>query len=70
VEEEGRAHRYYPAVELDAARRDALHRLTDLFYNGSRALLLTELVSDRRLRGPELQRLRQLLDERLKRRQP
>ena len=66
VAEEGRAHRYYPAVDLEAARRDSLHRLTDLLYNGSRALLLTELVSDRRLRAPELQRLRLLLDERLK----
>ena len=66
VEEEGRAHRYFPAVQLESARRDSLHRLTDLFYNGSRELLLTELVTDRRLRAPELQRLRRLLDERLK----
>jgi BlaI family penicillinase repressor len=66
VEGEGRAHRYFPAVALDTARRDALHRLTDLFYDGSRELLLTQLVSDRRLRGPELLRLRLLLDERLK----
>jgi len=70
VEEEGRAHRYFPAVEREFARRGALRRLIDLFYGGSRDLLLTELVSDRRLRRSELQRLRRLLDERLKGRQP
>ena len=70
VEEEGRAHRYFPAVGLESARRDSLHRLTDLFYSGSRELLLTELVGDRRLRAPELQRLRLLLDERLKGNRP
>ena len=70
AEEEGRAHRYFPAVARDSARRRSLHRLTGLFYNGSRVLLLTELVSDRRLRAPELQRLRLLLDERLKAREP
>jgi BlaI family penicillinase repressor len=64
VAEEGRAHRYFPAVALAAARRDALHRLIDLFYGGSRDLLLAELVTDRRLRAPALQRLRLLLDER------
>jgi hypothetical protein len=42
-----------------------VHRLADLFYDGSRERLLTELLSDRRLRPPELQRLRRLLDERL-----
>lgn len=64
---EGRAHRYFPAVERDAARGDALHRITDLLYEGSRELLLTELLSDRRLTQATLQRLRRLLAERLAR---
>jgi predicted transcriptional regulator len=70
VEEEGRAHRYFPAVARGSARRRSLHRLIDLLYGGSRELLLTELVSDRRLRATELQRLRRLLDQRVEERQP
>jgi predicted transcriptional regulator len=70
VEEEGRAHRYFPAVARDSARRRSLRRLTNLLYNGSRELLLTELVSDRRLRTSDLQRLRILVDAQLKGRQP
>jgi BlaI family transcriptional regulator, penicillinase repressor len=70
VEEEGRAHRYFPAVARESARRRSLNRLANLLYSGSRELLLTELVSDRRLRTTELQRLRRLLDERLRRKQP
>jgi BlaI family penicillinase repressor len=70
AEEEGRAHRYFPAVARDTARRGSLRRLTNLLYSGSRELLLTELVSDRRLRTADLQRLRILLDARLKGQQP
>jgi BlaI family transcriptional regulator, penicillinase repressor len=70
VEEEGRAHRYFAVIGRDSARRRSLRRLTDLLYSGSRDLLLKELVSDRRLRTTDLQRLRVLLDERLKGREP
>lgn len=63
---EGRAHRFFPAVERDHARGDALHRITDQLFDGSRELLVSELVSDRRLSPKTLQRLRRLLDERLK----
>lgn len=61
---EGRAHRYYPAVDRELARGDALHRITDLLYDGSRELLLTELVSDHRIPASTLERLRRLLDVR------
>ncbi len=70
AETEGRAHRYYPAVSRASARGGALRRLTDLMYEGSRELLLTQLVSDRRLPPRTLERLRRLLDERLKGRKP
>lgn len=66
AEDEGRAHRFHPAVSREAARGGALRRLTDLMYEGSRELLLTQLVSDRRLSVKTLARLRRLLDERLK----
>lgn len=70
TEDEGRAHRYYPAVTRESARGGALRRLTDLMYEGSRELLLTQLVSDRRLPPRTLERLRRLLEERLKERKP
>jgi predicted transcriptional regulator len=70
TEDEGRAHRYYAAVSRASARGGALRRLTDLMYEGSRELLVTQLVSDRRLPPATLERLRRLLDERLKGRKP
>jgi predicted transcriptional regulator len=70
TEDEGRAHRYFPTVSRESARGGALRRLTALMYEGSRELLLTQLVSDRRLPPGTLQRLRRLLEERLKEREP
>lgn len=70
VEEEGRAHRFFPTVPREYARWTSLHRLTDVLFGGSRELLLTELVSDRRLNTMELRRLRRLLDERLRGKRP
>jgi predicted transcriptional regulator len=64
-EEEGRAHRYHPLVERQAAGRSALRRLTKKLFRGSPELLLTQLVADRELGEAELRRLRELLDERL-----
>jgi len=65
-EEEGRAHRYFPLVEREAAGDRALRRLLGKLFRGSPELLLTHLVSDRALREDELRRMRALLDERLK----
>ncbi|MQA90750.1 MAG: BlaI/MecI/CopY family transcriptional regulator [Gemmatimonas sp.] len=64
-EEEGRAHRYYPRVERQAAGESALRRLTKKLFKGSPELLLTQLVSDRGLSDDEMRRMRELLDERL-----
>lgn len=63
--EEGRAYRYFPKVGRSAAGASALRRLTRKVFRGSRELLLTELVSDRRLTEEELRRMRRMLDERL-----
>jgi predicted transcriptional regulator len=65
-EEEGRAHRYHPLVERQAAGKSALQRLTRKLFKGSPELLLTHLVSDRKLSEEEIRRMRKLLDERLK----
>lgn len=64
-EEAGKAYRYHPLVERSAARTSALGRLTRKLFAGSPELLLTQLVSDRRLSREELERMRRLLDERL-----
>ena len=59
---EGRAHRYYPAVTQRAAGRSALSRVLDKIFGGSSELLLTQLVSERKLGDDELRRLRDMLD--------
>jgi BlaI family penicillinase repressor len=46
---ERRAHRYSALIERDAARCSALSALLRKLFKGSTELLLTHLVSDRRL---------------------
>jgi BlaI family transcriptional regulator, penicillinase repressor len=62
--EEGRAHRYHPLVDRDAAGRSALRRLLGTVFGGSPELLLTNLVETRGADAAELARLRAILDER------
>ncbi len=64
-EVEGRAFRYYPQVEPAAAGAKTLNRLVDKVYQGSRAMLVAELVSDERVSPDELRRMKELLDKRL-----
>lgn len=63
--EEGRAYRYHALVERDAARVSAVARFTEKLFGGRTELLLTHLVSDQELSEEALQRIRELLDERL-----
>lgn len=63
---EGKAHRYRPLVARARAGKSALNRMLEKLFAGSPELLLTQLVSDRRLTHAELRRLRRVLDERLK----
>ena len=65
-EEEGKAHRYIPLVARERAGRSALSRMVEKLFDGSPELLLTQLVSDRKLSPPEIRRLKKILDERLK----
>lgn len=65
--EEGRAHRYSALIGSDAARVSALRALTRKLFEGSAELLLTHLVTDRRLSGAELRRIRLLLEKNPKR---
>lgn len=61
-EEEGRVHRYFPAVQRRAARKSALRHLTSKLFNGSSELLFAHLVADRKLTPQQIQRMRKLLD--------
>ncbi len=63
--EEGKAYRYRPLVAREAAGQSALKRLVRKVFRGSPEMLLTQLVSDRGLTRSELERMRELLDERL-----
>ena len=59
--EEGRVHRYYAAVQQQAAQRSALRHLTGKFFKGSSELLFAQLVSDRKLSKEQVRRMRELL---------
>jgi predicted transcriptional regulator len=60
-EEEGRGHRYFAKVRQQAAQTSALRHMTSKLFQGSAELLLTRLVSDRKLGAEELARMRKLL---------
>ena len=59
---EGKAHRYLPAVTPALAGKSALSRVLDKIFSGSPEMLLTQLVSDRKLDARTLKRLRDALD--------
>jgi predicted transcriptional regulator len=60
-EEEGRGHRYFAKVRQQAAQDSALRHITSKLFKDSAELLLTRLVSDRKLSPEELARMRKLL---------
>lgn len=64
-EEEGRAHRYHSLIERQQVRESALDRLTRRLFQGSPDVLLTHLVSGRRLSETQLRRLKALVDDQL-----
>lgn len=64
-EAEGRAYRYFPLVEAEAAGGSALQRIRDAIYHGSAEAMFAQMVSDRGLSRAELERMRNLLSERL-----
>ena len=65
-DEEGRAHRYRPLVEKQKAEKSAVSKLVKKLFKGSPEALLTQLVADRKLSAADLKRMRQLIDEQLK----
>ena len=65
-QEEGRAHRYRPLIEREAARRSALKHLTAKLFRGSLEQLLLHAVEEHELSDAEIKRIRSLLDQRRK----
>lgn len=65
-EEEGRAYRYYPTVAPEEAGGSALSRIREAIYQGSAEWMFAQLVADERLDRAELERMRGLLEERLR----
>ena len=63
-DEDGRAHRYSPAILREAAQRSALRDLAAKLFNNSSALLLTHLVRDEDLSDEDVKRIRRLLARR------
>ncbi|MGA0919528.1 MAG: BlaI/MecI/CopY family transcriptional regulator [Gemmatimonadaceae bacterium] len=62
----GRAYRYAATVPADRAGRSALARIKEAIFHGSSEAMLTQMFSDRKLSRAELERMRALLDQRLK----
>lgn len=65
-EAQGRAYRYFPAVEAYEAGRGALARIRESVFQGSAEKMLAHFVADESLSRAELERLRKLLNARLK----
>lgn len=63
--EEGRAHRFHALVAREEAGSSAFGRLVDAVFGGSAEALLTHFVRDRRLTREDLQRIRDVVNERL-----
>src|SRR5712672_1789359 len=62
-DEEGRVHRYFAAVQQQAAQRSALRHLTSKLFKGSTELLFAHLVSDRKLSARQIRNMRALLED-------
>jgi BlaI family penicillinase repressor len=69
-QEEGKAHRYRPLVEREAAGQSAVARLLQTIFRGAPELLMTQLVSDRSLSDEELKRLRSIVERQIRGRKP
>lgn len=60
-EAEGRAHRYFPRLGRQAARRTVLSKLIDKLFHGSPEQLIAHLAEENDLTAKDLQRLRRTI---------
>lgn len=59
-------HFYAATYDKSRARSEALFRMQQLLYDGSRELMLRDILEGKHLRKPVLRRFRAILDERLR----
>ena len=64
-EAEGRAYRYFATVEADRAGGSALARVRDAIFQGSVERMFAQMVADKKLSRKELERMRQVITQRL-----
>ena len=64
-EAEGRAYRYFAAVEAERAGTSALARVRDAIFHGSAERMFAQMVADKKLSRKELERMRELIADRL-----
>lgn len=65
-EKVGRAHRYAAAVQRSEVGRSTLHRVANTLFQGSPERVLLGLVEQESVTTEELERMRALLDTRLR----
>lgn len=61
---EGRTHRYSALIELEKARRSAARALIEKLFTGSTELLLVHLVREEPLDDSQVERIKELLEDR------
>ena len=61
-EKSGRAFTYSPVVDHTEARRGALSQLLSRFFNGSREMLVMDLLGHEDVSDTQLQKVRELLE--------
>ncbi len=61
-EKNGRAFTYSPVVDHGQARRGALRHVLSRFFNGSRELLVMDLLGHDNVSAEQLQKVRELLE--------
>jgi BlaI family penicillinase repressor len=64
-EAEGRAYRYFPTIGAERAGGSALARIRDAIFQGSAERMFAQMVADKRLDRKQLEKMRQLLADRL-----
>jgi predicted transcriptional regulator len=65
-EENGRQHRYFAAVQEQAAQKSALNHLMGKLFKSSSELLFARLVFDQKLSPEQIRRMRKLLADKSK----
>lgn len=60
---DGRAHVYTPLLNQKEATRSEIRHLVNRFFQDSRELLVLNILEDEGIDAGELDRLRQILDE-------